>query len=204
MIGVRGAAGVFVIAFVAVGCGGGDDPEKADATSSTAGASTTEAESVDTSSSAPPTGGGVSDEEFPCTLITTEEMSELAGNPMGGGDLSVNVVDEDGVTYDGPECTWPAVEQGGTEVRLQVSRAEDFPSGTVGCPPPTGEYTDILNLGDSATWSVDSGTELEVGTLRVCTPEAFVQVVADGPVGTGVQAVALAVAQKAIAAIPTA
>jgi hypothetical protein len=155
-------------------------------------------------SGATPTSGsasGAQDEEFPCTLVTQAEVSQLAGNDVEPGDVSTIHVTEDTTTWTAEECAWPSnASEYPLEVTLAVSRAADFPSGVVGCPPILGASTPVTGLGTEASWSwSDPGTTLKVGELRVCTPDALVHVRVSGATDeTSLQQTAVGVAEGAI------
>lgn len=141
--------------------------------------------------------------EFPCTLVSQATIEQLAGNAVQPGDASTVHHDENGVRWTAAECAWLSPPGPAVEVDLEVSRADGFASGTVGCPPLAGSPTPVDGLGSTATWSwTDPGTEVTVGTLRICSAGALVDVRVSGPGGEGVlRAVATGIATEVIAAL---
>ena len=140
--------------------------------------------------------------EFPCTLVDRAVVAQLAGNPVEPGDASTVYHDQDGITWTAAECAWLSFEQDPVGVSLEVTTADGFPSGTLGCPPLPGATGPAEGLGAPAMWAwTDPGTLTTVGTLRVCDPAALVDVRVDGPGGeTVLRAVAVGVATAALAA----
>jgi hypothetical protein len=141
---------------------------------------------------------------FPCNLISQQEIEQLAGNPLDRGDASTDYVTEDTANWAALECAWlkPGA-QNPTEITLAVSRAADFPEGSVQCPPSPASSTMVTGLGEQGLWSwADTGTTITVGKLRVCADKALVDVRVDSA-GSGEAhlAVARGVAQKALAAL---
>jgi hypothetical protein len=154
--------------------------------------------------SAPASTAGTSG-EYPCTLILQARVEQLAGNALEPGDANTFNHDENGVLWTAAECIWLSLPGPSVEVELEVSDAAGFPSGTVGCPPLGEPTAPISGLGSTATWSwVDPGTELTVGTLRVCSTVRLVDVRVSGPspsVGElALRAVAVGVATEVLAA----
>jgi len=151
-----------------------------------------------------PTTGSAAAEEFPCDLLTQAEIDEIAGNPLDPGDASTNHVTEDTTQWTARACDWGKLGASEpTEVTLAVSRAADFPSGSVQCPAPPGTSTAVAGLGTSATWAwTDAGTSITVGKLRVCAADALVDVTVSGAgSGAALLAVAKGVAGKVLAAL---
>jgi hypothetical protein len=142
--------------------------------------------------------------EFPCNLISQQEIEQLAGNPLDRGDASTDHVTEDTANWTALECAWlkPGA-QNPTEVTLAVSRAADFPEGSVQCPPSPASSTVVTGLGEQALWSwTDTGTTITVGKLRVCADNALVDVTVDSAAsGDAHLAIARGVAEKALAAL---
>ena len=152
-------------------------------------------------------GGGatsapVAADEYPCTLLLHATVEQLAGGALEPGDASTTLHDEDGVQWTAAECGWPSFGQGAIEVDLEITKADGFPSGTVGCPPLTAATGTVDGPGAPATWAwTDPGTQTTVGTLRVCDPTALVDVRVDGPVGeAALKAAAVGLAKAALAA----
>jgi hypothetical protein len=141
--------------------------------------------------------------EFPCNLVSQAEIDQITGNPLDPGDAQTNHVTEDDASWTERECAWLKLGvETATEVRLGVSRAADFPSGSVGCPPLSSS-TAVSGVGDQAQWSWnDPGTTVTVGALRVCTGDALLQVTVTGTTsGDGHLEIARSVAETALAAI---
>jgi hypothetical protein len=141
--------------------------------------------------------------EFPCNLVSQAEIDQITGNPLDPGDAQTNHVTEDDASWTERECAWLKLGvETATEVRLGVSRAADFPSGSVGCPP-LASSTAVSGVGDQAQWSWnDPGTTVTVGALRVCTGAVLLQVTVTGTTsGDHHLEIARSVAQSALAAI---
>lgn len=124
-------------------------------------------------------GGG----EFPCSLLSQAEIDELAGNTLDPGDATTGDIIEDTVSYVAHTCSWTALGvTDPVEVIVQVSRAEDFPSGSTLCPPLPGADSTVPGVGDEASWAFSgAGTSIEVGELRVCSSSAVISVMVSGP-----------------------
>ncbi len=143
---------------------------------------------------------GSSDEEFPCDLLTVDEVAQIAGNPLDG-DATTSQVTENDRSWLARVCTWTGVGTGAAEeVTLSVTRNDAFPAGESACPPPMGDATPVAGIGAEAAWIWDDpGTTLKVGELRVCSPDAFVTVRVSGTSNEPQQrAVAKSVAVKAL------
>lgn len=150
------------------------------------------------------TTSGSAASEFPCNLLTQSQVEQITANPLDPGDASTNHVTQDSASWTARECAWakPSAANA-TEVTLGVSRAGDFGSGSVECPPLPGSTTPVSGLGTEAHWSwTDTGTATTVGELRVCTSAALVDVHVSGSVtGDAHLAVARGVAEQALAAL---
>lgn len=146
---------------------------------------------------------GSSDEEFPCDLLTVDEIARVAGNPLDG-DATTSPVSEGDRSWTARVCTWTGPATGTSqEVTLAVSRSGDFPGGASACPPPIGTTTPVAGIGTEATWSwSDPGTTEKVGELRVCSPGVYLAVTVSGtPDEAQQQHVAKTVAEKALGAL---
>lgn len=189
------AVPVVVVMSLATACGG-DDVSSED--------TSTTIEVPDETATVPPTDAQPSTtlvEDYPCSLFDLDELGTILGNDLDMGDGVTNNVSEDNVEYVGQECSWSSSTGEGNELRVQVSEADDFPSGSVDCPPTIGDSTPVSGVGTSAEWNVSAATELEVGTLRVCAPDAFIIVVVDGPVGEDHQTMAVEIADLTLTAL---
>lgn len=147
---------------------------------------------------------GTAAEEFPCDLVAQNDVSRIVGNPVDPGDAVTTHVTEGQVGYTARQCIWGApIATDGTDARLQVSRAEDNDGADPGCPPIPGSSVPVVGLGTSATWSwVDPGTSTTVGTLRVCSAPALIEVTITGSTsGDAHLAAARAVAEQALSAL---
>ena len=140
--------------------------------------------------------------EYPCTLIPEATVEQLAGNALEPGDADTIHHDENGIRWTAAECAWLSPPGPAVEVDLEVTKPDGFPSGIIGCPPLAGSTMPVAGLGSSATWSwIDPGTELTVGTLRVCSAGSLVDVRVGGPGdGAALRAVAAGVATAVLAA----
>lgn len=146
----------------------------------------------------------VEESQFPCDLVSQEKIDEIAGNPLDTGAVFTNHVTEDTESWTAMECSWTTMAlDESTEVILDVSLADDFPSGSVECPPIPGSSEPVDGLGTSAQWSwVDAGTTVTVGDLRVCSDDALVQVKVSGAIGgEALLAVARSTAEEALAGL---
>lgn len=141
--------------------------------------------------------------EYPCTLVAHATVEQLAGNALEPGDANTFNHDENGVLWTSAECIWSLPPGPGVELELEVTDPAGFPSGSVGCPPLGEPTTPVDGLGPAATWSwVDPGTELTVGTLRVCSAESLVDVRVSGSVDeAALRAAAIGVATEVLAAL---
>ena len=140
--------------------------------------------------------------EFPCDLVAQADVEQIAGNPLGSGDATTDHVTENNVTWTAHSCAWsqPSADNP-TEITIAVSRAADFPAGSVRCPALSSS-TPEAGLGTSAQWSlIDAGTTIVVGDLRVCAPDLLLNVHVDGATAGGVLLTAArAMATKVLAA----
>jgi hypothetical protein len=135
--------------------------------------------------------------------VSQAEIDQITGNPLDAGDAQTNHVTENDASWTQRECAWLKFgSETATEVRLGVSRAADFPSGSVECPPLFSSAA-VSGLGEQAQWSWnDPGTTVTVGTLRVCTGDVLLEVTVTGTTsGDGHLEVARSVADTALAAI---
>ena len=141
--------------------------------------------------------------EYPCDLIPQAEIEQLTTNSVEPGDAATNHVTEGDASWVGHECAWlePSADTP-TEVTIDVARADGFPSGAVACPPLSSSDP-VPNLGTQASWSWSNpGTAITVGTLRVCSSAALVDVRVSGATSSDAHlAVATAVAEKVLAAL---
>lgn len=150
----------------------------------------------------PTSAAGASDEEFPCDLLTVDEVAQIAGNPLDGDATTSQVTENEG-SWLARVCTWTGPPGTSQEVTLSVSRSGDFNAGESTCPPPMGDTVPVGGIGTKATWRWDDpGTTQKVGELRVCSPAGFVTVQVSGTNNEPQQqAVAKSVAEKALSGI---
>lgn len=198
---------VCVLALSAGACSGGDDGADVDVTTSSSPTETTDepatTDTPDTSDTSDTSTPAASDEEFPCNLLTPDEVAQITGNPLDGDTMS-GPVSEGELSWNAEQCVWTgAPSSTAMEVTYSVSRAEDFPSGASTCPPPLAASTPVTGVGDSATWSWDDpGTTQKVGELRVCSASSFLVVRVSGTQNEAQQQqAATSIAQKALAAL---
>jgi hypothetical protein len=192
------AIALLAIAVIATSCGG-DDEESIDTTADAAST----AETTTDLTEAPTTEAETSttlDGDYPCSLFDKAELESIIGFSLEPGDGITNNVSENDLSYIGQQCSWSATEGISNELRFQVSEADDFPSGAVGCPPPMGTTTPVTGVGTSATWETLETSDYTGGTLRVCDSGAFVEVVLYGPIGADQQQQAVQVAQLGLEA----
>jgi len=121
---------------------------------------------------------------FPCSLFPQEEIDALVGNALETGSYTFEHRSEEARDYRSESCAWSAKGAEGNEVSLWVSLAKDFDSGQVVCYPPLGAEADnpyapkkIPGIGDQAWWDYDKSWG--IGTLRVCSPSALMEVKVD-------------------------
>lgn len=182
---------VLVLVLVLSACGGDNGDATAGTTSDPGDATPQDSEEATTS---------LPDDEFPCSLVSHTEAEQIAGNSLDPGDALTNNIDENGTQWVAQECTWPNFqEETPVELTLQVSRADDFPDGEVGCPPlPAG--AEITGIGDTAYWAFTEAGDSGVGDLRVCTADTLISTRATGlPDEAALQAKAKALAETAMA-----
>lgn len=140
------------------------------------------------------------EEDFPCDLLTDDEIAQIAGNPLDG-DVMTGDVDENGVQYSARSCVWTGkTPDVAMEVTLNVSTSADFPKGQSTCPPPLDRATPVTGVGESANWLwIDAGTEEKVGELRVCSADNFLKIQTSGTFNEAQQQdVARSIAEKAL------
>lgn len=165
--------------------------------------STVSIEPLEAAASTTAAAAGSTDGEFPCDLLTPDEVAQIAGNPLDGDALTSPTTEGD-LSWTARQCVWSAAPStSSVELTLSVSRPADFPTGASTCPPPIGVPTTVPGIGTSATWSwTDPGTEVKIGELRVCSPDAFVVVRVSGATNDPQQRqVATSVAEKALVAL---
>ena len=174
-----------VVALAAAGCSSGSsntESSSVDATTSNQPSATSAGGSSGTSST---TAGGTAagTGEFPCSLLSQTQVEQLAGNPLDKGSAATNHTTENDVEYVAEACTWSASgSDPAVEVTVAVSRASDFPSGSVECPPLLGADSSVSGLGGPASWSwTGTGSTVEKGVLRVCESTSLVTVTVRGP-----------------------
>jgi hypothetical protein len=192
---------LIAVAVLAVACGS-DDDNADDASSTTETTETTEltaATDFVPSTDEPTT--VTFEDDYPCSLFDLDELGTIIGNSLDQSDGITNNVTEDDVSYVGQQCNWSSSTGEGNELIVQVSEADDFPSGSVECPPTIGDATIVTGVGNSADYQLVAATELEVGTLRVCSDDSFVIVSVDGPVGEDHQQMAVAIAELTLSAL---
>lgn len=202
------AATLAAVVVAAGACGGGSssdgeelaafDPTTTAATLDTSGDPSDDPAVDDTTTTT------VEASQFPCDLVAQERIDEIAGNPLDAGAVFTNHVTEDTESWTAMECSWTTMAlDESTEVILDVSLPDDFPSGSVECPPIPGSSEAVGGLGTSAQWSwVDAGTTVTVGDLRVCSDDALVHVKVSGAIGgDALLAVARAAAEEALAGL---
>lgn len=188
---MRRPMAVVVLVLVLAACGGEDGDDTAGTTSDPGSATTQDSGEATTS---------LPEDEYPCDLVTHAEAEQIAGNSLDPGDTLTNNIDENGTQWVAQECTWPNFQdEVPVELTLQVSRADDFPDGDVGCPPlPAG--AEITGIGDTAYWAFTEAGDSGVGDLRVCTADALITTRATGlPDEAALQTKAKALAETAMA-----
>lgn len=147
-------------------------------------------------------------ENFPCSLVTDEKISELGGGAFSGRARTTRISEET-VSFNAKECLWEQVDGEDasttgtvTEIYLQVSEAADFRSGKVTChllPNATGT---VDGLGEGAQWAWTTQNDADrLGKLRVCTTTALYTVAVSGPDDEArLEATATAVVEQAMGA----
>jgi hypothetical protein len=110
---------------------------------------------------------------FPCSLFTQAGLEALLGNPLDSGHYAFNHVDDNGHQYGSESCGWSAAQGGGNAADLWVSRPGQFASGRVECSPGSAGH-EISGSGDQAWW--EFGKSSGIGTLRVCSAQAMLEV----------------------------
>jgi hypothetical protein len=110
---------------------------------------------------------------WPCSLFPQPELETLVGNPLDKGSYAFNNVSENDHEYKSESCDWSGKGGSGNEVRLWVSLPKHFKSGRVECSPGSANQK-ISGVGEQAWW--DYQKYWGGGTLRVCSPEAMLEV----------------------------
>ena len=185
-----------VIAVLAAGCGGGSKSNN----STAKGGATTTPTVEETDTAAATTTRPV---QFPCDLVPQAEIEEAVGNALGSGTVTASNVREGVVKWRTTECDWSDADSEDVDVTLGVSKPADFPSGMVECPALPGPTSRVTGIGTKAYWEVvDAGTTEKVGTLRVCAPNALVQVKLSGARDVeSMQNTARGIAEKVLGAL---
>ena len=141
---------------------------------------------------------------FPCSLFTSEEMGEIVGTPVDSGSYTFVNRSEDDREWKSEACAWSTQADDNTVVDAWVSLPAHFDSGQVACNPMIGA-TELSGAGRSAWWQYMQGYGL--GTLRVCTDAALLEVKLDrgqSATETDVQELARRVADQIVARLPAA
>ncbi len=194
----RWIATAFVALVVLAACGNDDTAEPQTTLDTSPALEETTATTEGTTTTA------LADEEYPCSLLTQDEVEQLAGNPLEPGDATTNNITEDSNSFQAAQCDWSSFEgENPVEVTLAVSGSDDFPSGSVECPELPGTTSQLDDIGTQAFWAWnDPGTTLKVGSLRVCTADALVTVDVSSPGDeASTQQVARGVAEATLAAL---
>jgi hypothetical protein len=121
---------------------------------------------------------------FPCSVFTQQELESLLGNPLDSGSYAFEHRSEDDRQWRSESCGWSGKGEEANEVSLWVSLPKHFDGGKVICYPPPGAGAnnpyaprEISGLGDQAWWEYQKSWG--IGTLRVCSDKALVEVKVD-------------------------
>ncbi len=140
-------------------------------------------------------------EQFPCSVITQDEIERLLGNAVEPAVFAREEITENGETFSAEVCSWLSFEDGANEATLWVSQPEHFPGGEIACElPDVDEETLVLptpDLGTQAWWIHDQSAG--VGSLLACSSQLRVQI--DIASGTQGQALALQVARALVSQV---
>ena len=113
---------------------------------------------------------------FPCSLFPQADIDALLGNALGQGSYAFNHRFESDRQYDSESCSWSPLQGEGNEASLWVSLPKHFDTGQVACSPGSANR-EIAGVGDRAWWEYQKFFGL--GTLRVCTAKAMLEVKVD-------------------------
>jgi hypothetical protein len=141
---------------------------------------------------------------FPCSLFTSEEIAGMVGTPVDSGSYTFVNRSEDDIEWKSQACAWSTQADDNTVVDAWVSLPAHFDSGEVACHPMIGA-TELSGVARGAWWQFMDGYGL--GTLRVCTDAALLEVKLDrGESATEaeVQELARRVADEIVARLPAA
>jgi hypothetical protein len=139
---------------------------------------------------------------FPCSVFTVADLAQLTGTPVDSGAYTFVHQNEDNREWRSPSCAWSGSNEQATDVDLWVSLPQNFDGGQVICHPAIGAK-EVSGIGKTAWWSFMDG--FGIGTLRVCTDKALLEVKIDRPNGKEdeVQGVARTIAEKVLERIPS-
>jgi hypothetical protein len=139
---------------------------------------------------------------FPCSIFSVDDVVQLTGTPADSGAYAFVHRNEDDKEWRSASCAWSGSNEQATDVDLWVSLPENFDNRQVICHPAIGAR-EVPGIGKAAWWSFMDG--FGIGTLRVCTDKALLEVKIDRRDGkeAEVQDVARAVAQKVIERLPS-
>lgn len=174
------SVGVLLLALVAAGCGGDEEPsdQSGDGTTSDSASADPETEPTETSEPTEPEATGA------CDLADEGDVAAAFGQQVPAGSQGGGGHDEDGLVWQSDNCNWEVDDA--LEVTLAISVADDFADGSLLCPELSyldTEATPVPEVGDRASWVGNDLGEIE-GTLRVCTADRLVDIDADAPTGS--------------------
>lgn len=135
---------------------------------------------------------------FPCSLFTSDELATMVTAPVGPGSYTFVHRSEDDHEWRSLSCSWASLDSEGAEVSLWVSRPEHFSGGSTECHPLAGYgFREVSGIGSSATWGFGASADRANGTLRVCSPQALLEVTVELP-GTTDEARVLTAARTVV------
>ena len=167
---MRTLLAVLALTLSLAACGGDDDDEI------TSGGAREETETSAATTEAAP--------EHTCDLADESDVEAAYGEPVPPGADGNGGHDEDGLKWQSENCGWEVED--GLDVRLGVSRAEDFDGGELLCPELDSfdtPSTPVPGLGDQAAWVTDEIDPNE-GTLRICTEAEMIDIDVESPDGS--------------------
>jgi hypothetical protein len=198
---VRRIAILAAVLILVTGCGGtGDETAQTEAIDSLSSEDAAQVDSIISQSLRE-----VAQDEaatFPCNLFTSEEMGEMVGAPVDSGSYTFVNRSENDIEWKSQACAWSTQADDNTVVDAWVSLPAHFDSGEVACHPMLGA-TELSGVARGAWWQFMDGYGL--GTLRVCTDAALLEVKLDrGTSATEaeVQELARRVADQIVARLP--
>jgi len=137
---------------------------------------------------------------YPCSLFTVEEVQQFIGGAVDPGFYTFEHMNLNDDNWRGEACAWSSAGGEGADLRLWVSRPENFDDGKVRCIGLTATDNAEPELGAQSSWTYQSSWGW--GTLRICAADRLMEVeIRNGPRDEQtVRAAARSIAQKVLQA----